>query len=273
MVLKFCSFQTNHALQVASNDFKVLTSTGVISSAIASAIIAGIGLVFFALFMWKRKNLDPPSYIDLEKANKPDENGSTIEPGEKSPELPIQPADKTSPSSEERENPFADFTPYDQYRESLAERTRGHSRNGSNASSITANDSAYNLHREAPQKRALLTNSVFSTDSTYRDSVSDYGSKGLGGTGPRSRGNSVQSISSAYSNDSQYSQTSERILINNVRMPPQFLTPTRPPSAVSQRHSVQCVFFSLIAQFASCNTGISLSTQSYVPSTTPTGAR
>ena len=211
----------------------MLTNKGVISSAIASAIIAGVGLIFFVLFMWKRKNLDPPSYTDLEKANKLDEKGPTIELGEKSPELPIQPADKTSLSFEEREDPFADFAPYAQYRESLAERTRRHSRNGSNASSITANDSAYNLYRGTLQKRALLTNGVLSTDSTYRDSISDYGSKDFGGTGPRSRGNSVQSILSAYSDDSQYSQTSERIFINNVRMPPQFSTPTRPPSAVS----------------------------------------
>ena len=225
-VLKLCSFQTNHTLRTASDDFKVLTNEEVISSTIASAIIAGVGLIFFVLFMWKRKNLDPPSYTDLEK-------GPTIELGEKSPELPIQPADKTSLSFEEREDPFADFAPYAQYRESLAERTRRHSRNGSNTSSITANDSAYNLHRETPQKRALLTNRVLSTDSTYRDSIPDYGSKNLGGTGPRSRGNSIQSILSAYSDDSQYSQTSERIFINNVRMPPQFSTPTRPPSAVS----------------------------------------
>lgn len=231
--LRFCSFQTNYALRAASDDFKVLTNKGVISSAIASAIIVGIGLIFFALFIWKRKNLDPPSCIDLEKANRLDEKGPTIEPGGESPELPIQSADKASLSSVEKENPFSDFAPYVQYRKSLAERTRGHSRNGSSASSVTANDSTYSLYRKTLQKRALLTNSVSSTDSTCRDSVSDYHPKDPGGTDPRSCGNSVRSISPAYSDDSQYSQTSERIFINNVRMPPQFSTPTRPPSAVS----------------------------------------
>ena len=219
-VLKFCSSQTNPASQATSDDLTVLTNKGVISSVIASAIIVGIGVIFFALFMWKRKNLDPPSYVDLEK-------GPTIEPGEKSPELPIQPVDKTSPSSEEKENPFADFSPYNQYQESLAERTRGHSRNGSSTSSVTAIDSAYSLYRGTLQKRVPLT------DNTCRDSVAGYGSKDLGGTGPRSRRNPVQSISSAYSDDSRYSQTSERILINNARMPPQFSAPTRPPPAVS----------------------------------------
>ena len=249
MVLNFSSFQTNHTLQAASDNFKVLTNKGVISSAIASAIIVGIGLIFFALFMWKRKNLDPPSYIDLEKANKLDEKGPTVEPGEGSPKLPIQPADKTLPSSEEKENPFTNFGRYTRYHESLVERTRGHSRNGSNASSITV----YSSNGEALQKRAPLTSSVLSTDSTCRESVSDYGSEGLGDIEQRSRGKSVQSISSAYSDDSQYSQTSEKILINNVWMPPQFSTPIRPPSVVSARRSVQCELVSLTTQFASCS--------------------
>jgi hypothetical protein len=232
---QFDGFQSNHVLRAASNDFKVLTDKGVISSAIVSALIAGIGLVFFALFIWKRKTLEPPSYIDLEKANKLDEEGPTTEPGERSPELPIQPADKTSSSSRESEDPFADFAPYTQPRGSLAERTRGHSRNGSNASSMTANDSAYNSYRETLQKRSLLTNSLSSTDSTCRDSVSDYDSKYRGYTG-RSRGHSLESVSSMYS-ESQYSQTSERIFINDVRMPPQFSTPTRPPSVASPPRS------------------------------------
>jgi len=231
--LRFCSFQTNHALRAASDDFKFLTNKEVISSVIASAIITGIGLIFFALFMWKRKNLDPLSCIDLEKANRLDRKGPMIEPGEESPELPIQPVDKTSPSFVGGGNPFSDFAPYVQYRGSLTERTRGHSRNGSSTSSVTANDSTYRSYRETLQKRALLTNSVSSTDSTCRDSVSDYYSKNLGGSEPRSRENFVQSILSAYSDDSQYSQTSERIFVNNVRMPPQFSMPMRPPSAVS----------------------------------------
>ena len=234
---------------MASSDFMVLTNKGVISSAIVSAIIAGIGLIFFALFIWKRKDLDPPSYIDLEKASKPGEKGPTTEPGERSPELPIQHEDKTSHGSGENEDPFADFTPYAQYRESLAGRTRGHSRNGSNASSMTANDSTYSSYRETSQKRALLVTSVSSTDSTCRDSVSDYGSKDPGYTGRRSRGNSVESISSVYSNGSRFSQTSERIFINNVRLPPQFSTPTRPLSIVSKIHSVQCELVLLITQF------------------------
>lgn len=228
-MLNFDSLQSNHFLRAASNDFKVLTDKWVISSAITSAIIAGIGLVFFALFIWKRKNLNPPSYMDLEKANEPDEKRPMTGPGEVSPELPIQPAEKLSSGSQENENPFEDFIPNAQYRGPRAERARGHSRNGSDASSTTANNSAYDSYKETLLKRALLTNSIASTDSTYRDSVSDYGSK------TRSRGNSISSISSTYSVDSQYSQTSERIVINNVRMPPQFSTPKPPPFAVSQR--------------------------------------
>ena len=50
-VLKFDSLQSDHNLQAASDKFEVLTYNGVISSAIASAAIAGIGLVFFALFI------------------------------------------------------------------------------------------------------------------------------------------------------------------------------------------------------------------------------
>lgn len=239
-MLKLDSLQSDHNLQAASDKFEVLTYNGVISSAIASAAIAGIGLVFFALFIWKRKTLDPPSYIDIEKARKLDEK----ERGENSPELPIQFADGAS-SGPKGSNPFSGFAPYDHYRESLAGRTRGYPRSGSNASSITANDSAYDLYKgtleqralekRALEKRALSTNSVSSTDSTCRDSVSDYGSDNPGSTNPKSRGQSVGSISSLYSDESRYSQMSERIVINNVRMPPQFATPTRPPSIVSQR--------------------------------------
>ena len=101
---------------------------------------------------------------------------------------------------------------------------------------MTANDSAYSSYRETLQERALLTNSISLIDSTRRDSGSDHGSKDLGHTGQRSRGHSVGSVSSVYSDDSQYSQMSERIFINNVRMPPQFSMSTRPPSVVSQRH-------------------------------------
>lgn len=226
-VLKFGSFQSNNAPQAASDKFKVLTDKGVISSAIVSAAIAAIGLIFFALFIWKRKTLDPPSYIDIEKARRLDEIGS----GEQSPQLPIQPAGKTPSSPKERSNPFADFAQYDHYRESLAGRTRGHSRSGSNASSMTANDSAYNSHREPLQKRALLTNSISSSDSTCRDSVSNYDSDEY--IRPRG-GKPVDSVSpSVYSEASRYSQTSERIIINSVQMPPQFATPTPLPFVVS----------------------------------------
>jgi len=234
-VLKLDSFRSNHVLRAAPNDFKVLTDKWVISSAIVSAIIAAIGLVFFALFIWKRKTLEPPSYIDLEKAYQLDEEGSTTELREKSPDLPIQPTEKILSGSQENEDPFTDFAPHTRYRGYLAERTRGHSRNGSIASSMTVIDSTYNSYREALEKRALSTNSVSSIDSTCRDSGSDSGSKDLEHTGQRSRGHSVGSISSVYSDGSQYSQTSERIFINNVRMPPQFSTPVRPPSVVSQR--------------------------------------
>ena len=116
-VLKFGSFRSNHILPAAPNDFKVFTDKGVISSVIVSVIITGIGLVFFALFIWKRKVLEPPSYNDIEKANKLDEEGPTTEPGEKSPDLPIQPAEKTSSGYQENEGPFADFVPRTQYRE------------------------------------------------------------------------------------------------------------------------------------------------------------
>jgi hypothetical protein len=234
-VLTIGSFQSNQVLPVASDEFKFLTNKGVISSAIASAIIAGIGLVFFALFIWKRKTLDPPSYIDIEKANKPDEKGSTTGLGEFSPELPIQPVEKTSFSPNGSDDLFAGYVPYAHYHESSAEQARGHSRNGSNASSMTANNSAYSLYRETLQKKALSTNSISSTDSTCRDLVSNYDPTDLGCARPGSRGKSVGSISSLYSDESQYSQTSERIIINNVRMPPQFSTPIRPPSVVSRK--------------------------------------
>lgn len=183
--------------------------------------------------MWKRKTLDPPSYIDLEKANKPSEKGRTTEPGEKSPELPIQPAEKSS--LQEEDNPLEDSGPYVpcNSREPWVEQKRGRSRNGSNASSITLNESAYNSYWETLQKRAQFTSSVVSTDGTFRDSGSDHGSKDPGHTGSGSRGKSVGSVWSVYSDTSQYSQTSERIFIDNVRMPPQFSTPTRPSSAVS----------------------------------------
>lgn len=226
---QFGSSQSDYAPRVASNGFTMATDKGVISSAVASAVIAGIGLIFFALFIWKRKTLDPPSYVDLEKANQ-QEKGPTVGSGERSPELPIQPADKASPYPQENGDPFADFSPNNHYRD-LAERMRGHSRNESNASSMTANDSAYNSYRETLQKRALLTNSISSIGSTCRDSVSDCDSNDLARTGRRSRGKSVDSISSVHSDDSRYSQTSVRITINDVRMPPQFAIPTRPPSA------------------------------------------
>lgn len=230
-VLKFGSSPSNHVPQAASANFKVLTSKGVITGAIVSAIIAGVGLIFFALFIWKRKTLDPPSYVNLERGDGPD-MGSTTELGEKSPNLPIQPTDETPISPDEKNDPFADFAPY---RGPLAERTRGHSRNGSYASSMTANETAYCSYKETLLKRALLTNSILSTDNTYRDSVSDYGSQDSRYSGTRkSRGNSVESMPSVYSRDSQYSQTSERIYINDVRMPPQFSIPAPPPSVVSE---------------------------------------
>jgi hypothetical protein len=222
-VLRLGSFQPTHVLQTASNDggFKVVTNKWVVSSAILSGIVAGVGLIFFALFIWRRKTLDPPSYVDLEK-------GQTMEPGEKSPELPIQPAGKTSPG-------FKESTLYVQYssHESWAERKRGHSRNGSNASSITVNEFAYDSYWETLPKRAWLTSSVVSTDGTYLDSSSDRGSKGPGHTNSRSRENSVGSVSSMYSELSRYNHKPERIFIGNVRLPPQFSTPMRPPSAVS----------------------------------------
>lgn len=213
------SVQTNNGLQLASDDFRVMTNKGLVSSAIFSALIAVIGLIFFALFLWKRKTLDPPSYIDVEKGDKP-EKGPAIAPGEESPELPIQHAEKASPSPEEDDDPLEDYHLYTDYRGSLADRKRGHSRSGSDASSMTANDSAYSLYRETLQKRALLTNSVSSFDSTCRDSTSDFDSR-----------------SSTYSGSSRYSQVSERrITVNNVRMPPQFVTPMPPPSVVGQRY-------------------------------------
>lgn len=235
----FDNSQSNHVLRAASDNgaFKVVTGKWVVSSVILSGAIAGIGLIFLALFMWTRKNLDPPSYMDLEKANLLGEKGRTVEPGEKSPELPMQAAGETSP--EEGDNPFADFTPYAQYksRGSLADRKRGHSRNGSNASSVTARESAYDSYWETLHKRAQLTGSVASTDSTYRDSVSDLDSNRPGHLGSKGRGESVASLSSVYSDGSQYSQTSETIFINNVRMPPQFSIPSRPPSVASLSRS------------------------------------
>jgi len=225
----FDNSQSNHVLRAASSGsgFKVVTDKWVVSSAILSGVIAGIGLIFFALFIWKRETLNPPSYIDLEKANSPDEKGPMIELGEKSPDLPIQPADKNRP--EEGNNPFADSVPFPP-RQPLPEWKRGHSRNGSNVSSITAYDSYW----ETLEKRAQLTTSVMSTDSTYRGSILEHGSKDPEYTRTRSRG---ESVSSVYSDASRYSQTTERISINNVRMPPQFSMPARPPSAASPHHS------------------------------------
>lgn len=174
--------------------------------------------------MWKRKNLDPPSYIDLEKGNGPD--------GEESPELPIQPAGEMSP---EEGNPFEDFAPYAQHqsRGFLTDRKWGHSRDGSNTSSLTLNESAYDMYWETLEKRAQLTNSIVSVDSTYRDSLPHYRPKDPRYTLPRSRVESVGSVSSSYSDASHFTQTSERIFINNVRMPPQFSTPMPPPTVVS----------------------------------------
>ena len=151
-----------------------------------------------------------------------------MEPGAKSPDLPIQLAEKTGLEE------CGDLAPYVQYRshEPWTKREREHSRNGSNASSVTMNDSAYDAYWDTLQKRARLTNSVVSTDSTCRDSGSDYGSKDPVQTDSRSRGKSVGSVSSVDSGTSQYSQTSERIIINNIWMPPQFSTPTQPPSTV-----------------------------------------
>ncbi|KAF9793233.1 hypothetical protein BJ322DRAFT_1103652 [Thelephora terrestris] len=230
----FDNSQSNTGLRAASNSsgFKVVTDKWVVSSAILSGAIVGIGLIFFALFMWKRKTLDPPSYIDLEKANRPDEKGRMMEPGEKSPELPIQPVGKIIP--EEDDNPFADSPPYARYppREPFTEWKPGHSRNGSNVSSVTANECAYDSYWETLQKRAQLTSSVVSTDSTYQGSIPEHALKGHGHTGSGIRG-TVGSISSVHSSASNYSQTSEIISINNVRMPPQFSTPTRPPSVAS----------------------------------------
>lgn len=215
----------------------MVTDKWVVSSAILSGVIAGIGLIFFALFMWKRETLNPPSYIDLEKASSLDEKGRMIELGEKSPDLPIQLADKDDP--EEETDSFADSAPFPT-RRPLPEWKRGHSRNGSNVSSITANESAYDSYWESLEKRAQLTTSVVSTDSTCRGSILEHGSKDPEHTRTKSRG---QSVSSVYSDASRYSQTTERISINNVRMPPQFSMPVRPPSAVSEP---QCDLISFI---------------------------
>lgn len=231
----FDNSQSNHVLRAASNDggFQLLTDKWVTSSAILSGVIAGIGLLFFALFILTRKSLAPPSYMDLEKANKPNERRRTMEPGEVSPELPIQPAEKANP--EEGDDPFTDNAPHVQYRPrgSLAERRQGHSRDGSTASSITMNESAYDAYWETLEKRAQLTNSIVSTESGFSNSASDHDLNHSEYGGSRSRGQSVGSISSEFSEPSQYSQTSERIFVNNVRMPPQFSTPTLPPSTVS----------------------------------------
>lgn len=226
-ILTLGSFQSTDGLRAAANGggFRVVTDSWVVSSAILSGTIAGIGLVFFALFIWKRKTLDPPSYIDLEKANKPTEKGRATELGEKSPEFPIQPANKTSPGERD--------TSYTQHRsrEPWAERMRGHSLNESNASSITVKESSHYSYRETLHERTQSTMSVVSTDSTYRGPGSDYGSKDDGQISSRSREKSALPV---YSDSSQYSQTSKRIFINNVPMPPQFSTPTQPLSTVSQ---------------------------------------
>jgi len=173
--------------------------------------------------MWKRKTLDPPSYIDLEKANKLNDKGQMAEPADKPPEFPIQLAGKINP--EVQDNLFANSAPYVRY-QSRAEWKRGHSWNGSNASSITVNESAYNSYREMLQKKAKLTS---------RDSGSDYSWKDPGHI--ENRGKAAGSVSSVNSDASPYSQISERIFIKNVRMPPQFLTPTRPPSVASPPRS------------------------------------
>lgn len=224
-MLKFGSSQTDPALRAASGGSKVLTYNGVITSAILSATIAVIGLIFLALFMWKRKTLDPLPYIDLEKSKKPDVKGPMAELGETSPELPIQPTG-APPSSAGKEIPFADIAPYARY--SLAERARRRSWNRSNASPMSTNDSACDSYPGVLQKRTLMTHSVLSADSNYQDSVSEYSLQDPGHTV------SVHwSTSSIYSDDSQYSQISERIYVDNVRMPSQFSTPMRPPSVVS----------------------------------------
>jgi len=218
---QFDSIQQNHDPQVALDDYKVLTEKAVVSSAIFAAFIAIIGLVFFALFLWKRKTLDPPCYTDIEKGGKPGK-GPMGEQGDVSPELPMQHPEK---SPEIYGDPFTDNAPYGHYRDPLAERKPGHSRSGSNASSVTAYDSTYSLYRETLQKRALLTQSISSLGSTRRDSVSDSGHLGY-----RGRGDHADKVSSMYSDRSRYSQTSQRITINDVRMPPQFATPMPPPS-------------------------------------------
>ena len=228
-VLRLLRFDPSRILQSTPNSgsFGVLTEKWVTSGFIISAVTAGIGVVFFALFVWKRKTLNPPSCMDLEMADGLNEKRQGNEPGNRTPELPIQPVEKASPADDY--SPFAEGDrTYAQYqsRESLADGRLGHSRNESNASSATVIESAYDSYRETLYKRAQLTDSVVSTDNTYRDSISDHGSK--------SRGKSVGSISSLYSEASRYSQVSERILINNVMVPPQFLTPTRPLVIVSQ---------------------------------------
>lgn len=225
----FDNAQSNHALRAASSNssYRIVTDKWVVSSAILSGVIAGVGLIFFALFIWKRKDLDPPSYMDLEKAGKLNEKGQKMASGENSPELPMQAADENSP---EGDDPFADPTAYGRYRShgSLAERKRGHSRNVSNASSATVRESAYDSYWETLHKRAQSTGSFASIDSTCRDSVSDCDWKDRG-----QADGSVGSLSSVYSEASQYSQMSERIFVDDVRMPPQFSTPIRPPSVVS----------------------------------------
>lgn len=210
-----------------------MTDKGVISSAIFSAFVAIIGLVFFGLFLWKRKTLEPPSYMDIEKGDKP-EKGPTVDPGETSPELPIQ-AEKISPGPEGNDDPFTDYVLYVHYPGSMDEQNRGHSRNGSNASSMTSSDSAYSLYREILQKRSLLTESTSSLGSIRRDSVSDRYSSHLGYSDQGHHSERADRISSMYSVSSRYSQMSERIIINNVRMPPQFAPPMRPPSVVGQK--------------------------------------
>lgn len=228
-MLSLSSFQSTHILRAASNDgsFKVVTDNWVVSSAIISGTIAGIGLIFLALFIWKRKTLDPPSYIDVERANRPNEKGRVMKPGEHSPELPIQLADRPK----EKDKLFGDDAPY--VREPWAELKQVHSRDRSEASSITVNEFAYDSYWEVLQKRPQFTSSVPSTGSTYQDSVPHHGPKDPAHINSRSRGKSVGSVLSVYSDASQYSQMSERIFVNDVRMPPQFSIPTRPSSTVS----------------------------------------
>jgi len=146
----------------ASKSSTFLTNKGVLSAAIAAAIICLLGVIFLFVFCWKRHQADPPSCI--EKNEKDEKQFSPA-----SPQLPIQDA-KDSAGFDRSDDPpaYREYSPYRSYHESVTERSTAYESQFSYGA-VGNRPSVYSQSNRSSEYSNYSRNSAGSFDSMVSD--------------------------------------------------------------------------------------------------------